>query len=47
MPWLFVLDARLGKVVALSGANRVLQPKRFIKIVFRPFASVTFIWASK
>jgi hypothetical protein len=46
MPWLSVLDARLGKV-ALSGANRVLQPKQFIKIVFGPFALVTFIWASK
>jgi hypothetical protein len=43
---LFVLDARRFIGPSLVN-NRVLLPKLPNQIVFRPFALVTFIWASK
>jgi hypothetical protein len=46
MHWLFVPDARWCEF-ALSVANRNFDAKRAGQIVFRPFALVTFIWASK
>jgi len=46
MHWLFVSDARRCHF-ALRVAYRTFDAKRAGQIVFRPFALVTFIWASK
>ena len=46
MHWLFVTDARWCRY-AVAFANRTFDAKRAGQIVFRPFALVTFIWASK
>jgi len=46
MLWPFVLDARWFQF-ALPAASRIFDAKRAGQIVFRPFALVTFIWASK
>ena len=46
MHWLLVLDAGWCQF-APSVANRIFDAERAGQIVFRPFALVTFIWASK
>jgi hypothetical protein len=46
MHLLFVSSA-LSVQCAARADSRILQPKRTGPIVFRPFALVTFIWASK
>jgi hypothetical protein len=44
--WLFVTDDPCCQF-DLRSANRTFDAKRASRIVFRPFALVTFIWASK